>query len=392
MKDVILGVSLYPEQESMDSMKSYLELASKYGFTRVFTSLFSVEGSPEEVSKYFKELCSIARDFAMEVCIDVNSETFDIYGATPHDLKVFHDMGVSEIRMDMSYGDERDHIIINNEFGIRIQFSAYMTDLLQNVVEKVEDKSRIIMCHNFYPQRYTGTDLDVFQRANQFWYDRGVDVAAFITSNNSDAHGPWPVKDGLPTLERHRYQSVDYQVRDMISMGIGCIYFGNAFATEEELKEAFEAKCAMLAQPKESHSDVEYLMRQILPNLGEKRIIIGVTDVQALSPIEHEIFLDFDKHCEIGDSNQYMLRSRVTRMLYKGSSIPHRACDKHEFLPGDIVIVNDNLKHYLGEIQIVRSPMANDGQRNYVGKIVDLEYSMVNAIKPGYYYSFKKID
>ena len=46
---ITLGVSLYPEQEKLEDIDAYLELASKYGFTKVFTSMFSVEGTREEI-------------------------------------------------------------------------------------------------------------------------------------------------------------------------------------------------------------------------------------------------------------------------------------------------------------------------------------------------------
>ena len=39
----------------------------------------------------------------------------------------------------------------------------------------------------------------------------------------------------------------------------------------------------------------------------------------------------------------YMLRSRWTRMIYKGKEIPCRPCDKAYYTRGDVVIVNDNL-------------------------------------------------
>ena len=39
-----LGVSLYPEQETPEQIEEYLTLARKYGFTKIFTSLFSVQG------------------------------------------------------------------------------------------------------------------------------------------------------------------------------------------------------------------------------------------------------------------------------------------------------------------------------------------------------------
>ena len=42
-----LGVSLYPEQETKEEIESYLKLASQNGFTKVFTSLFSIDGTNE---------------------------------------------------------------------------------------------------------------------------------------------------------------------------------------------------------------------------------------------------------------------------------------------------------------------------------------------------------
>lgn len=385
---VKLGVSLYPEQETMEQMESYIKLASKYGFTKIFTSMFSVQGETSEVKQLFTDLCTLAHQYGMEVCVDSNSEMFEEYGATVEDLSVFKEIGVDEIRMDMSYGDIKDKILVDNPFGIKIQFSAYMTDILVDVVNSVKNKNNISMCHNFYPQRYTGTRLSKFMDANKVWQHLDVEVAAFITSNDPQAHGPWPVKDGLPTLERHRYQTVDFQVRDMIAMGLSTIYFGNAFASEEELKEASHALKEMTRPLKEADNDVEYLMRQILPNLGKHRVIMGIEDVQDLNDVEEEILLNFEKHCEIGDSNEYMLRSRVTRMLYSKQSIPARQCDKKKFEFGDILIVNDNLKHYCGEIQVCLSDMDNDGQRNYVGKVKDIEKTLIGLVKPGTYYRF----
>ena len=49
VKKPILGVSLYPEQESMEEIENYLTMASRYGFTKIFTSMFSVPGTKEEL-------------------------------------------------------------------------------------------------------------------------------------------------------------------------------------------------------------------------------------------------------------------------------------------------------------------------------------------------------
>ena len=69
-----LGVSLYPEQETKEEIESYLKLASQNGFTKVFTSLFSIDGTNEEIFNFFKELTYkilIVRDnhFQHTVCL-----------------------------------------------------------------------------------------------------------------------------------------------------------------------------------------------------------------------------------------------------------------------------------------------------------------------------------
>ena len=55
MKKVMLGVSLYPEQETLEEIDVYLKMASSYGFKKVFTSMFSVPVTKEEVIAYFKD-------------------------------------------------------------------------------------------------------------------------------------------------------------------------------------------------------------------------------------------------------------------------------------------------------------------------------------------------
>ena len=69
-----------------------------------------------------------------------------------------------------------------------------------------------------------------------------------------------------------------------------------------------------------------------------------------------------------------MLRLRWIRMIYKGKEIPCRPCDKAYYTRGDVVIVNDNLVHYRGEIQA-------DGQRNLLGHIDENEIFILEHIK-----------
>ncbi|WP_302616826.1 MupG family TIM beta-alpha barrel fold protein, partial [uncultured Dubosiella sp.] len=55
-----LGLSVYPEQETLEQIEAYLTLGAKHGFDTIFTSIFSVDGTRKEIVDYFKKLTDIA--------------------------------------------------------------------------------------------------------------------------------------------------------------------------------------------------------------------------------------------------------------------------------------------------------------------------------------------
>ena len=82
--------------------------------------------------------------------------------------------------------------------------------------------------------------LEILKRireVNKELSNLGIPSAVFISSNEENTHGPWPVHDGLPTVEDHRWIPAELQVRHWIAVGdVDEIIFGNAFASEEEFK------------------------------------------------------------------------------------------------------------------------------------------------------------
>ena len=44
-----LGISVYPEHSTFKKDSAYMELASKYGYSRIFTCLLSVKKPKEEI-------------------------------------------------------------------------------------------------------------------------------------------------------------------------------------------------------------------------------------------------------------------------------------------------------------------------------------------------------
>lgn len=389
MEKVTLGVSLYPEQESLEDIDNYLKMASSYGFKKVFTSMFSVPGTKDEIIAYFKDFTKIVHKYNMIVSGDCNSELFKRLEATESDLSVFKEIGIDILRMDFSFNDERDATLINNKEGIKIEMSTSFIDIIEKAIKNGAKEENILTCHNFYPERYTAPSLEAINEINEYWKKKNIPVAIFISSLVKGTHGPWPVSDGLPTIEEHRNMPIDIQLKHCLAMNnVDEIIIGNAYASEEEFK-------AIDKVMKEAYVDIEKntslgFLSDFLPHGLTKRIPFNIILEDDITDIEKEILFNFPSHADLGDCMNYMLRSRWTRMIYKGKEIPVRKCNKKVYKRGDVVIVNDNLEHYRGEVQIVLKDIEVDGQRNLLGRIDEREIFILDHIKAKDVFTFIK--
>ena len=381
-----LGVSLYPEQETAEQIENYLRLAQKYGFTKVFTSLFSVEASNEEIIRYFKNLCDVAHRYGMEVYGDCNARFFMQIGASPEDLSVFKDMGLDVLRLDLMFNDERDVAIVNNDQGLGVQLNASLVPAVKRIIEMGGDKSRIIGSYNFYPLRNTGAGSEDVLEANRFFRSNGMKTQIFISSNVNGAHGPWPVSDGLPTIEANRDMPVDLQVRHVYALGCDEILFGNAFASEEELKAVSD----MLKEIYVYAEDRPFYfpgIRDQIPTGDIERLPVTIETVDDLADSEKELLFVFNKH-NVSEYTHTIIRSRWGRFDFRFTPIPPRPCSKDYFGPGDVVILNDNINRYKGEVHIVKTRIRNDGTLNYAGRIREEEMFLLDYLRYGVNFGF----
>ena len=378
-----LGISVYPDIQSFETIKEYIKLASKYGFTRVFSSMWSVEGTAQEVLEYFEELIQVAHSYNMQVSLDVNPDCFAKIGASYDDLRVFNDLGVDILRMDICYGLEKDVQLVNNPYGIVIEFNASIMndDYFKSMIARGANKDNIITGHNFYPQRYCGMKWNKFIDISGKLKKCGLQVTAFVTSHNKNACGVWDAKDGLCTVELMRQWSLDQQVRALVaSKVVDTILIGNACASEEELKMASEAIKEI--EPNQNDPVVKMMM-----HFGATRerffpqYKIRVKPEKDISKEERKILFEFFPHSDVGDSSEWIWRSRMGRFL--NEKIVYRKWEKASFDVGDVVIINENYQHYAGEVQIVLRPIVNDGTRNLIGHLQKEELEILNLIEEG---------
>ncbi len=354
-----LGVSVYPEKSSMEDIRAYLEKAADFGFTRIFTCLLSVTSSPEKVIEEFGGFVSMAHDLGFVVAADTNPEVFEKLGATPFDLTPFAMMGLDIIRLDGHFGDMGDIAITRNREGIGIEFNASGNVALDLLVERGADPRNMSCCHNFFPERFTGLGEETFQSfSRKYKRDCGLPVAAFVTSREPNTFGPWEVFCGLPTCEDDRTRPIDLQARHLVASGlVDDVIIGNCFASEAELGA--------------------------LGTVDLSRVAMRVDVLDGLSAAELDVLTGFE-HATRGDASDYMLRSSTPRTTYRGldGSVPVRALDAPSFARGDVMVVNDNLPHYRGELEIALRDMPDDGTRNLVGRIPEEERFLLDYIKP----------
>ncbi|MEY8380932.1 MupG family TIM beta-alpha barrel fold protein [Ileibacterium valens] len=372
-----MGISVYPDLSPFEEIKEYLALAGKYGAKRVFSSMFSVEGTKEEIFDYFRKLIEEAHKYGMEVSLDVNTRFLDDMGVTFDNVKDFADIGCDIIRMDEAYGDYRDTAMINNPYGIKIEYNAStVSPMIGRLLDDGADKEKILACHNFYPQPWTGMPWAKFKKVNQEIKDlEDIRIGAFISSNAEGTNGVWDAEYGLPTVERMRNYPVDLQARLILATDhIDDVLFGNYYASEDEFKAVADV---LNPEP------VKNLVPGYIPEdkLTHPKTIKIKLDPEA-TKAERKSVLEFAPHADLGDSSEWIWRSRLPRVYFKDTEFAPRDAHKDTFERGDVVVVNDNYKHYAGEVHIVLEPMKNDGLRNLVGKVSGPELDMIDLLKP----------
>lgn len=353
-----LGISLYPEQSTFEQDKEYMDLAHKYGYSRIFSSLLQLKSaSGEDLLAKLKKDVAYANDLGFKTVVDINPVLFKELKIDYNDLVFFHDLGVWGLRLDEGFSGMEEAAMTHNQYGLKIELNMSRgTNYLDSIMAYDPEVDNLIGCHNFYPQEYTGLSEKIFNGYSQKYRAYGLHTAAFISSKNAQ-FGPWPVHEGLPTMESDRQRDIFSQVTHLrLSKKINDIIFGNAFASEDELAAAAKA------------------FNSSFPALG-------IEFEQDILPIEKTICLK-KSHLYRGDASEFLLRDTQPRVVYAKEDIPAHNNDKASFERGDIVVVNDKYPRYKGELQIVLTPFANDGRRNLVGHISPDDLDLLKDIEP----------
>ena len=363
----MLGISVYPYKENIVDTLAYIEKAAKYGFGRVFTNLLMIKkGEEKSTVESLKKTILFARKFNMEVILDLNPAVFDQLGISYQDLTFFKEMGATGIRLDSTFDGLIESLITFDDSKLDLEINiSNDTHYLENIISYEPNRNRIIGCHNFYPQRFTGLDYEYFIRCSEKYKKLGLRTAAFVNSQKAD-HGPHEYVDGLCTLEMHRDMPIKVQAKHLIATGlIDDIIIANAYASEEELRELSELRMDQI------ELDVEFSKGTTL--------------------LEKEILID-NQHFNRGDINSYSIRSTYVKLKYGNDDIPENNSFEHiEF--GDVTLGNNSFGQYRGEVNIVKQKMPNKRhEKNVVAKVIKDNQFLIRYIKPWTKFRFREAE
>ncbi|MBL1229861.1 DUF871 domain-containing protein [Enterococcus sp. BWB1-3] len=350
-----LGISIYPEKTTQEKDQAYIDLAYQLGYRRIFTSLLELAGDEEQVINNFKETVQYASNLGMEVMVDINPKIFSQIGVSYEDLSFFSELGAYGIRLDMGFTGREEAEMTRNAYNLKIEVNMSIgTKYIDNIMSFSPNKKNLVGSHNFYPMEYSGLDEGFYKACCQQFKNYSLETAAFITSKNAIL-GPWPLQDGLCTLEQHRNQTIRNQAQYyVLDEAIDTIIIGDAYASEQELAEVSEVYFATHPQ-----------LQVVLEN--------------NIQPIEKKIVLE-EKHSYRGDRSAFLLRSSLPRFKYREESIAATNCPPLK--RGDIVIGNNNFGQYKAELHIVLQDIPNNKQRcNLVGHLTEESLDLLPKLK-----------
>ena len=336
------GISVYAglDDYSKDENIKYLRLAKDLGCTHVFSSAHINEAKTSE-----EELQSIIDEcnkLGLKLSLDVSKKIVDKYSNLE---------GLFALRLDYGFTDEEIIELSHSApYLVELNASTLSYEHIKSLIDNGINTSRTRFTFNFYPKLYSGHDiLDVYNKT-KICNEVGIYVGAFIPSHTGFRP---PMYEGLPTVEEHRNMILNNAVEELKACGINGIYFGDAYASSDEIKTLnMHNTSEVLIKLSIYNNEYDYLYEKsfrIRPDLNSN--ILRVSSVRS--------------------SNEILMFNTIDRKKY------------------DVTVDNSKFKRYAGEINIVLKDLPSDERVNVIGKI-DSTDVIIENIKRGNVFKFIK--
>ncbi|TCG11305.1 MupG family TIM beta-alpha barrel fold protein [Mycoplasma todarodis] len=383
-----LGISIYPEIAGKEETLEYIKNAHGCGFERIFANLLDFHDTVEGRKKLddLKQCLIFSKELGMEVIVDVSPHAYQMLKLKPTEFNFFYNLGATGVRLDEDFNGDIE-AELSKSIIVELNASTGI-ETMQKTLAKGGKAENLIACHNFYPMRWTGLKYERFLELSQWYYKKGIKVAAFITLPESQKGiGPWNVNDGMPTIEEHRDASLSEQIRHHLATDlISDIIISQQGTTIEQfkiIKTILDSETDKLTiEDKEKYRIDDKAFKDISENYKVKRdLIFELEEASDITEIEKDIIYKFP-HVPRADINSYFMRSSWPRVVFDKSEIKPRKHNSKMFKPGDVVVLNKKYNRYMGELHIITKEIPNDGKRNYVGHINKFDHLLFDFASP----------
>lgn len=345
---------------SPETIFSYLRLAHQHGYTRLFTSLHIPEADTKRVLSDFHRLFVEATNLGYAITADISPQALSLLGASLTDLASLKEVGLSAIRLDYGFAPEQIAAITRSSgLEVEINASTVTAAALDQICKAKANLTKIRACHNYYPRPETGLSFPLFAERSRLLRSYGIPVLAFIPSLSSPRG---PLFAGLPTLEKHRLMSPQLAAKELLACQlVDGLLFGDPLAKESEL-------AAVAA-------------------LDSGSIELQVVVETDITSAEREILFT-NAHTNRTDPGEWVIRSQEARHICK-AVIPARTALSRQ--AGAVTIDNQEYLRYMGEMQLILSPLPADRRVNVAAHIVPEEVFLLSYIQPGGTFRLKEV-
>lgn len=327
---VFNGLSDYCIENNLE----YIKKAKEQGYEIIFSSAHINEAS--NAYSDLQKCIDLACDLNMKLSLDISKPAF---------LKMESLKGLYALRLDYGFTDE-DIVELSNQddFLIELNASTITFEKFNRLIKMGVNLKHLRMSFNYYPKKHTGHGTEFVKEKIEFLHKYGICVGAFIPSHIGFRP---PMYEGLPTIEKHRNDSLDVAIEELKLLGADEIIFGDAYASNEELsKLVFHQTDTVLI----NFNGVEKLDKNYYPYLSNE-FVVRI------------------------DQNNEILRLNGTRdkIMVK----PFNTIERNVY---DVTIDNLGFGRYQGEINIVLKPLEQDQRVNVIGQC-ELTDILLNSIQ-----------
>ncbi|MEG0365199.1 MAG: MupG family TIM beta-alpha barrel fold protein [Coprobacillus sp.] len=374
-----IGISVYPDFDSIELIKEELDNAKSLGYQVVFTSLelgdLGFENTEVGINDNFLFLFDYCDKIGLEVHADVNESMVNFIGASYDNLKPIYDLKIKVLRLDSGFTHEQVAIMTKNPYGIIIEENASMLQFPQNRINAIVNQGNInqyYACHNFFPLNDTGLSYDDALQSAKLFQSYGAKVGIFIGSLYS-SHELNEVGNGIVTIEEHRYIPSYIQAMELfVHNEYDYVIFGDSHPSQEEL-----IKVSQVAQ----YDCIDVLKKNY--NLeGLKGELID-----SLYCVEIPVWLNKGLDEDIKDkllSTVFLSRADQPALMVRGTQSRGINCEVYNpILRNAYSLVMDNklANRYNGELQIPLVDLPAVEYANVIGQVKPYGYRLVELIK-----------